>query len=290
MVVTSFLVSFYIFYSLTVNVTSRRENSYGVRVVDAEPFSLGPQSPGTKGVLVVHGFTGTPFEMRLMGEDLARRGFAVEGVRLAGHGGTTKDLAKTTWHDWYASAETALARLRARVGDKPVAVAGLSMGGLVTLELARHHASDIAAICVMSAPLWLQPQAIQFAKTMMRIPMLRRASLPKLAGSDIRDPELKKQNSEAQGRAGMPLVALASLVEFGEYLRDKLGDVKTPAILMHSELDHTVPFDNMDGIAHRIGSADYAKVVLHDSFHCITLDVERERVFNAAADWFNRYL
>ena len=209
-------------------------------MVDAEPFSLDPDpstAPATeasaKGALVVHGFTGTPFEMRLMGEDLARRGFAVEGVRLAGHGGTTRDLAKTTWHDWYASAETALARLRARVGGKPVAVAGLSMGGLVTLELARNHPGDIAAICVMSAPLWLQPQAIQFAKTMIRIPMLRRASLPKLAGSDIRDPELKKLNGEAQGRAGMPLVALASLVDFGEYLRDKLGDVKAPAILMH---------------------------------------------------------
>jgi carboxylesterase len=289
-VVTSFLVSFYIFLFSTVNVTSRRETGYRVRVVDAEPFSLGPQGFGTKGVLVVHGFTGTPFEMRLMGDDLARRGFAVEGVRLAGHGGSARDLAKTTWHDWYASAETALARLKARVGGTPVAVAGLSMGGLVTLELARNHPGDIAAICVMSAPLWLQPQAIQFAKTMMRIPMLRRASLPKLAGSDIRDPELKKLNGEAQGRAGMPLVALASLVEFGEYLRDKLGDVKAPAILMHSELDHTVPFDNLDGIAHRIGSADYSKVVLHDSFHCITLDVERERVFNAAADWFNRYL
>jgi carboxylesterase len=258
-----------------------------------EPFSLDPAwGPGDKGALLVHGFTGTPFEMRLMGEDLAQRGFAVEGVRLAGHGDTTgeRPLAKTTWHDWYDSAATALARLRARVGDRPVAVAGLSMGGLVTLELARNHPGDLAAICVMSAPLWLQPQAIQFAKTMMRIPMLRRASLPKLAGSDIRDPELKKRNGEAQGRAGMPLVALASLVDFGEYLRDKLGDVKAPAILMHSQLDHTVPFDNLDGIAHRIGSAEYAKVILHDSFHCITLDVERERVFAAAAEWFNRYL
>src|SRR6478752_1325815 len=101
---------------------------------DSEPFSLGS---GDLGVLVVHGFTGSPFEMRLLGEDLAARGFAVEGVRLAGHAATTRDLAASTWHDWYRSADEALNRLRARVGKKRVAVAGLSMGGLLTLELAR---------------------------------------------------------------------------------------------------------------------------------------------------------
>ena len=63
----------------------------------------------------------------------------------------------------------------------------------------------------------------------------------------------------------MPLGALASLVELGAYLRDKLGDVKTPTLLMHSEHDHTVPYDCMDAIANRLGTAEYRKVTLRES-------------------------
>jgi carboxylesterase len=87
----------------------------------------------------------------------------------------------------------------------------------------------------------------------------------------------------------MPVRALQSLVDLGVYLRDKLGDVHTPTLLVHSEQDHTVPFACMDAIAHRLGTRDYAKLALHDSFHVVTLDVERERVFAAVADWFQRW-
>ena len=254
---------------------------------DSEPFSLGS---GDLGVLVVHGFTGSPFEMRLLGEDLAARGFAVEGVRLAGHAATTRDLAASTWHDWYRSADEALNRLRARVGKKRVAVAGLSMGGLLTLELARNRGDDLAAICVMSAPLWLPPQAVEFSRVMARLPVVRKLALPKLAGSDIRDAEMKRRNHDAVPRAGMPLPALASLIELGAHLRDRLGEVTTPTLLIHSERDHTVPYECMDAIAHRLGTAEYKKVTLRESFHVITLDVERDKVFAEVAAWVGRYL
>lgn len=280
-------VHFYPATGIPVNVTARRENGYGVRVnPDSEPFSLGG---GDRGVLLLHGFTGSPFEMRLLGEELARRGFAVEGPRLAGHVGTTRDLARTTWHDWYRSACEGLDRLRARVGNKPVAVAGLSMGGLLTLELARRRGGELAAIAVLAAPLWLPPEAEQFARMTARLPLLRAAALPKLAGSDIRDREMNRRNSRAQGKAMMPLPALASLVELGAYLRDKLGDVTAPTLLAHSERDHTVPFACMDAIAHRLGTDEYGKLILHESFHVITLDVERDRVFERVADWFGRF-
>jgi carboxylesterase len=142
----------------------------------------------------------------------------------------------------------------------------------------------------MSAPLWLPPQAVAFARTMTRLPLLRSLALPKLAGSDIRDPEMKRRNSVAQGRAGMPVAALGSLVDLGEHLLDKLGEVRTPTLLMHSLEDHTVPYDCMDAIAHRLGTVEYQKVTLKESFHVLTLDVERDRVFAAVGDWFDRYL
>jgi carboxylesterase len=101
---------------------------------------------------------------------------------------------------------------------------------------------------------------------------------------------MKRRNHDAVPRAGMPLPSLASLVELGAHLRDKLGDVKTPTLLIHSESDHTVPFACMDAIAHRLGTAEYQKVVLHESFHVITLDVERDKVFAAVAAWVGHYV
>jgi carboxylesterase len=163
------------------------------------------------------------------------------------------------------------------------------MGGLLTLELARRRPDELVAIAVMAAPLWLPPAAVEFARRMTSVPLLRGFVLPKLAGSDIRDPEMKRRNGIAQGRAGMPVRALQSLVELGEHLRDKLGEVRTPTLLAHSERDHTVPFACMDAIAHRLGTSDYAKLVLHDSFHVVTLDIERERVFSATAAWLDRW-
>lgn len=228
--------------------------------------------------------------MRLLGEDLAGRGFAVEGPLLAGHGATTAALARTTWHDWYRSAEEALDRLRQRVGARPVAVVGLSMGGLLALELARQHRRELGAVAALAAPLWLPPWADRFARLSARLPLWRALALPKLSGSDLFDPALRRRNEAAQGRARMPLSALASLVALGDHLRHTLGDMTVPVFLAHSERDHTVPFACMDAIAHRIGTLEYAKLVLHQSFHVITLDVERALLFERVADWIERHI
>src|SRR5262245_30217197 len=108
-----------------------------------------------RGALVVHGFTGSPFEMRWLGERLADRGLHVVGPALAGHArGLPEELDRTTWRDWYGSAEVAFDHLRARC-DR-VAVVGLSMGGLLALHLARERGAQIAALGVLATPIRLQ--------------------------------------------------------------------------------------------------------------------------------------
>jgi carboxylesterase len=254
---------------------------------DAAPFALGE---GTRGVLLVHGFTGSPFEMRLLGEELARRGFAVEGPLLAGHGARTRDMRRAGWHDWMRTAGEALDRLRARVNNRPVAIAGLSMGALITLELARTRRDEIACIACLSPAFWLRPEAEAFSQFVARIPFLRYMALPKLAGSDIRDPEMRKRNGIAQGRAAMPLPSLASLIAFQQHLRDKLGEVRAPVLLMHSENDHTVPIACMDAVAHRLVNAPVRTVRLSEPYHVITLDVGKEQVFAAVAEHCETHL
>jgi carboxylesterase len=258
----------------------------------AQPFSLG-QSPNggraERGVLAIHGFTGSPFEMRFLGESLAQRGFAVEGPLLKGHVGSTADLAASRWPDWVASADAALEKLRGRV--QRIGVCGLSMGALVAIELARRHPREVEALALLAPALWLQKSAERFDALMARSPFAGLA-LPKLAGSDIRDKEMRRQNGIAQGRAGMSLQALHSLVEFGQYLKPRLHEVTQPALLMHGKNDHTIPIACMDYVASALGTPRpwIYTVPLERSFHCITLDVERAQVFAAVGDHFDTFL
>src|SRR4051812_24350152 len=115
--------------------------------VDVAPFRFdgaGPAGVRRRGVLLVHGFAGTPFEMRGLGEALAARGFTVSAPNLAGHGPDAANLKATSWTDWYAGVERAFDELSASCDA--VAVCGLSLGGLLTLELARRRGREIAAV------------------------------------------------------------------------------------------------------------------------------------------------
>jgi carboxylesterase len=188
------------------------------------------------------------------------------------------------WRDWLRTASEAFDRLRARVGQQRIAVAGLSMGALLTLELARTRPDEIAAICCLAPAFWLRPDVEALSGLLARVPLVRQLALPKIAGSDIRDRAMKRRNEIAQGKAGMPLPSLASLIELQHYLRDKLGEVRAPTLLMQSENDHTVPIACMDAVAHRLVSAPTRVIRLSEPYHVITLDVGKERVFDAVAE------
>ena len=96
---------------------------------------------GRSGVLLIHGLTGTPAEMRFVGKGLHRAGFTVHGMQLAGHCGDTADLLKTGWRDWYRSVGEAADELRGKVDH--MFVAGLSMGALLALKLAADRPNDV---------------------------------------------------------------------------------------------------------------------------------------------------
>src|SRR4051812_46399957 len=107
----------------------------------------------TRGVLCLHGLTGTPFEVRPLAEALGAAGYSVEVPLLSGHGATLRDLAGTQWSDWLASAERGMDDLQRRTGGRPICVVGFSMGGLLALRLARLFPDRIAAQTIIAAPL-----------------------------------------------------------------------------------------------------------------------------------------
>lgn len=242
----------------------------------ARPFSF---SGDHRGVLCVHGFTGTPFEMHYLGRHLADQGMTVVGPMLAGHGATVATLNATTWEDWYATVEEEFDALRQRCSR--VAVIGQSLGALLTLHLARRRGADLSAISVMAAPLWLD----RFAE--VAIPVVSRAarltrflrSVPKFGGgSDVSDPEMRRQNPALRD---FPIFATESLREFMRIVRAEVPHIRVPALVAHGQYDHTAPPACSDEIVSSIQSADLKYLVLPRSFHILGLDVDRDLLAGA---------
>ena len=243
-----------------------------------------------RGVLCLHGITGTPFEVRPLAEALGRRGCTVRAPLLAGHGGTLRDLAVSSWRDWLASAEEALDELRASVGGRPVAVCGFSMGGLLALRLARLQPEAITALAVMSTPLRLRRFQVTGIRALGRLPIdycaYPYACVPKLAGSDISDPEMRYENP---GLRAFPIAALGQLLDLMDDVRADLPAIKTPTLVVHGRQDHTVPMEDSLELTGCLGSDVIERLWLDKSFHIVTLDVERDLVIDGVTRFFAQH-
>src|SRR5262249_46987941 len=124
-----------------------------------DPFDL--VGDGELGVVCIHGFTGTPYEMRYLGERLHRSGCSVYGLRLPGHGTRVADLDATTWRDWAVAVEQAYDTMCRSC--RRVALVGQSLGGLLALHLASQR-RDVAAVATLAAPLWLEGLSARIAR------------------------------------------------------------------------------------------------------------------------------
>ena len=239
-------------------------------------------SDGERGVLCIHGFTGTPYEVRPIGEELARRGIVAVGPLLPGHEGV-EALARTGWIDWLNAVEAELAALRRRC--RRVAVAGLSLGGLLATSLARRH-PDLAALCALATPLWLPPTWDAAIRAAAFVTRARLTAIPK-AGADIRDPAAKRGFPTL---SAMPIAALRSLLDLARRVRAELPHVHVPTLVIHGDGDHVAPPACAAELYRRVATADKRLVRLPRSFHIVTVDVERDTVLREVGDFIDARL
>jgi len=255
---------------------------------------------GRDGVLLIHGLTGTPTEMRMVGKGLNRAGFTVVGVQLAGHCGTEEDLLATSWEDWYASVEAAADQLRGRV-DR-VFVAGLSMGALLALRLAAVRPEWIAGVGVFGATFRYDGWSIGWTgKLSFLLPIFKRLGIGRGRSFieqppyGIRDERLRAQvsaamfagDSEAAGLPGNPWHALAEMVKLSRDVRRRLPDVVAPCFVAHAADDDVASVANADLVARRV-RGPIEMLLLADSYHMITIDRERRTLIERTADFFGR--
>jgi carboxylesterase len=222
---------------------------------------------GPVGILLIHGFTGAPPEMRLVGECLQERGLTVSGPRLPGHGTRLDDLNRRRWQEWTDHVDEALAELENYC--EKVFAAGLSMGALLALHLAARR-PELAGVAAYS------PAIIPADWRSKLAPILKHLIRQVAKGpDDLHDPRARERiwSYDAwPGRGAHELMKLA-----GEVKR-LLPQVRCPALVMYSTADKSIHPNSAPYTYERLGSKDKQLLILHHSGHVITVDGEWEQV------------
>ena len=238
----------------------------------AEPFEF---EGNDIGVLVIHGFTGSTQSMRYLGEELNKQyGFTTIGPRLPGHGTSPDDMASTCYMDWLGEAEAQLKSLAKR--KKNIFVAGLSMGGSITLNLAGRFGNLIQGIAPVAAAAGILSD--DFADALFLNPRPER--LPGV-GSDIKDPDVTEL-----AYTEIPTTCMTDLTALVMGTTNLLPRITCPALIFQGLDDHVVPKANATLIATSLSSSDVRLVWLENSYHVATLDYDKDLIVKRMGDFF----
>lgn len=225
------------------------------------------------GVLLSHGFTGSPASVVPWGKYLADQGYAVSVPLLPGHGTTWQEMTGTRYDDYYTALEREFETLKARTDV--VVVGGLSMGGCLALQLAEQRAAEVAGLVLVN------PAVASTNKQLLLLPVMQYLvrAFPAI-GNDI-----KKQGVVEHAYPKTPLRPLASLVGAWKQIRADLPKVTAPVLLFRSADDHVVDPSSAQIILAGISSRDAAERVLTESYHVATLDNDAETIYAESAEF-----
>jgi carboxylesterase len=243
--------------------------------LDPAPFFL---KGGPTGVLLTHGFTGSPPEMRLVGDYLHERGFTVSGPLLPGHGTTVEDMNRRSWREWAQHIEYALRDLQARCDT--VFAGGLSMGTLLTLNLAADH-PEVPGV-ILYAP------AAQVDHRLLYLTPVLKHVLPawqKRGKSDLGDPQAE---ALFWSYSAYPVRAAHELLKLIRRVRRILPKVRCPALIIHAARDRHIREEGSRYVLDHIGSRDKELIILANSGHALTVDQEWETAAKKTAEFLER--
>jgi carboxylesterase len=240
----------------------------------AEPYSA---AGGPNGALVLHGFTGSPHSMRGLAEAFAAAGYTVELPRLPGHGTSIADMQTTSWDDWSATVHSAYRDLASRCDQ--VVVAGLSMGGTLTLWLALQEPGVAGLVLVNPAVGTDETAAVA---TQLHGALEAGMEIIPGVGGDIADPDATEI-----AYSEVPVACLISLFEAAGEVTPRLGEIVAPVLLMHSLQDHVVAPEASAAIEAGVGGP-LELVELERSFHVATLDYDRDEIERRAVEFAAR--
>lgn len=217
------------------------------------------------GCLLLHTYTGSPYELHLLGELLHQQGHTIHIPLLPGHGTSPANLKKIKWYQWFEAAKNELFQLRKQC-DR-VFVIGMSMGGTLALHLAAHY--EVNGVVALAPGLFLRNRFAGLSGLLSPLVPYSR----KRTGPDI------KADVQTNSYDRIPLKSTSELLKFFRHLKSDLPDVYSPTLIIYARNDHVVHPRSAKYIFRNISSADKKIMELKESYHIITLDLEKDIVF-----------
>jgi carboxylesterase len=233
-----------------------------------EDFAADGSGANSKtGIVLVHGFTGSPASMRPWAHFLNDRGYTVRVPRLPGHGTKWQDLNEVKWQEWPDRASIDVEELLQKC-DR-VFVFALSMGGATSIQVAQRFGKRIAGLVFVNPMIIIKGPAIKFAPLVaMLTPKM------KAVGGDIKRPGVSEWSYNA-----LPTKGVLQLNKLLKDSRAKLPEIKVPFMIFHSKDDHVLPVYNTDIYMAEIGSVQKQRIELTNSYHVATIDYDQDIIF-----------
>lgn len=218
------------------------------------------------GILISHGFMGTPQSVKYIGEKLAHYGYTIQAPRLKGHGTNYEDLETCHYTDWFQSLDNAYQNIRKQT--RKVYVIGQSMGGTLALWLARKYATIDGIILVNPA------------LTLPAYESLANQTEPRYLKEG--KPDIKAKDVYEITYSHTPIKAIHELQKLMEQTPSLLADVHCPVLGIRSKIDHVVPPENTDFILDNVDSDIRKRVILPNSYHVASMDNDKDKIVENA--------
>jgi carboxylesterase len=258
-------------------------------------------SPRSPAALLLHGLGGSPAEMRHLGKRLREAGFTVHVPAIPGYAfGTRPDPFDTgTFEQWVVYARAALDELARRHG--PVCVAGLCIGAVMALRLARERPDRIRALSLISVTLHHDGWATPWYRRLMRLaghtPLRRRLKLRERHPYGLKNERLRSriaramhtEGSSAAGAEFLPLSGMHQAFRLIDDVRRHIHQVKTPALVLHALDDDVASTRSAKFVARNLGTPEVRFVLYRESYHILTMDNDREDVADETIAFFRRH-
>jgi carboxylesterase len=239
--------------------------------------ALGDKKNGHIGIVLVHGFTGSPAAMRPWAEFLNARGYSVRVPLLPGHGTKPADLNEVEWPEWPAKVKLEIAELQKTCSQ--IFVTGLSMGGGTTLKVAAELGDQLSGIILVNPMIHVRGISPELAFAISRL-----IKFGKSVGNDI-----KRKGVTEYSYDKLPYRGIYQLLTMLRLARAALPSIKVPMQLFHSVDDHTLPVSNTEIIMKGVSSRTKQRIELTNSYHVATLDYDAEIIFENSRIFFESH-
>lgn len=236
--------------------------------------------PGTNGqaVLLIHGWTSVPYEVRRLGAYLNEKGYTVSGPVLRGHGTVPQDLKDVRWEEWLSDAEKAYTELKKN--HQKIYVAGTSMGASLTVMLAKDN-PEISAIVLMAMPYAIRKEKFTalVARIVSRFKTYQKKYYPlTLGNSEFITRKISYQT--------YPLKSVLEVFKLVKITRNALPNINQPCLVMQSTSDHIVTKKSLENILAHISSKIKRKKYIHKAYHTFISDIKNRHVFEDIFNFF----